>query len=54
MDKEETMKVPPTGNEGTMSESLPKVSFSEEEKATKEISAMISLSSSGKSIEPSS
>ncbi|TMX04013.1 hypothetical protein EJD97_012039, partial [Solanum chilense] len=53
-DKEEMVKAPSTGKEGTLSESSPKVSPSDEEKATREISPMMSLSSSVKSIEPSS
>ena len=54
VDKEQTMKVPPTVKEGTTSESSPKVSPGEEEKETREISEMMSLSSSEKSIELSS
>ena len=52
-DKEETVKAPSTIKEGTSSESSLKVSPSDEEKATREISAMMSLSSSEKSTEPS-
>ncbi|KAH0767934.1 hypothetical protein KY285_003805 [Solanum tuberosum] len=49
------MKVPPTDKEGTMSESSPKVSPSDdEEKATREISSIMSPSSSENPIEPSS
>ena len=48
------MKVPPTLKERTMSESSPKVSPGKEEKETREISEMMSLSSSEKSIELSS
>ena len=51
VDKEQTMKVPPTVKEGTTSESSPKVSPGEEEKETREISELMSLSSSEKSIE---
>ena len=54
VDKEQTMKVPPTVKEGTTSKSSPKVSPREEEKETREISEMMSLSSSEKSIELSS
>ncbi|TMW80404.1 hypothetical protein EJD97_020447, partial [Solanum chilense] len=54
VDKEQTMKVPSTVKEGTTSESSPKVSRGEEEKETREISEMMSLSSSKKSIELSS
>ncbi|TMW82744.1 hypothetical protein EJD97_005077, partial [Solanum chilense] len=54
LDKEQTMKVPPTIKEGTTSESSPIVSPGEEEKETREISEMMSLSSSEKSIELSS
>ncbi|XP_015072668.1 uncharacterized protein LOC107016840 [Solanum pennellii] len=54
VDKGQTMKVPPTVKEGTTSESSPKVSPGEEEKETREISEMMSLSSSEKSIELSS
>ena len=49
-DKEQKMKVSPTVKEGTTSESSPKESPGEEEKETREISKMMSLSSSGKSI----
>ena len=45
------MKVPPTVEKGTTSESSPKVSPGEEEKETREISEMMSLQSSEKSIE---
>ena len=38
VDKEQTMKVPPTVKEGTTSESSPKASLGEEEKETREIS----------------
>ena len=48
------MKVPPTKKEGTTSESLQKVSPSDEETAKREISSMMSLSSSKKSFDPSS
>ena len=48
------MKVPPTVKEGTTSESSPKASLREEEKERGEISEMVSLSSSEKSIELSS
>ena len=51
VDKGQTMKVPPTVKEGTTSESSPKVSPGEEEKETREISEMMSLSSSEKSLE---
>ncbi|KAH0664110.1 hypothetical protein KY290_027749 [Solanum tuberosum] len=54
VDKAETMKVPPTDNEGTTSESLPKVSHCDDEKATREISSMMSPLPSETSIEPSS
>ena len=53
VDKEQTMNVPPIVKEGTTSESSPKVS-PREEKKTREISEMMSLSSSEKSIELSS
>ena len=48
------MKAPPTGREGIMSVSSPKVYPSDEEKATSKISAMMTLSSSEKFIEPPS
>ena len=51
VDKGQIMKMPPTVKEGTTSESSPKVSPGEEEQ---EISEMMSLSSSEKSIELSS
>ena len=51
VDKGQTMNVPSTVKEGTTSESSPKVSPGEEEQ---EISEMMSLSSSEKSIELSS
>ncbi|TMW80237.1 hypothetical protein EJD97_022424, partial [Solanum chilense] len=54
VDKEQRMKVPPIVKEGTTSESSPKASLGEEEKETREISEMMSLSSSEKSIEHSS
>ncbi|XP_069154670.1 uncharacterized protein [Solanum lycopersicum] len=54
VDKGQTMKVPPTVKEVTTSESSPKVSPGEEEKESREISEMMSLSSSEKSIELSS
>ncbi|TMX05468.1 hypothetical protein EJD97_019474 [Solanum chilense] len=54
MDKEQTIKVRPTLKEGTTSESSQKVCPGEEEKETREISEMISLSSSEKSIQLSS
>ncbi|KAH0707413.1 hypothetical protein KY290_011968 [Solanum tuberosum] len=54
VDKEETMNVPTTDKERTVSESSPKESPSDEEKATREILSMMSHSSSEKPIEPSS
>ncbi|TMW84756.1 hypothetical protein EJD97_024455, partial [Solanum chilense] len=51
VDKGQTMKVPPTVKEGITSESSPKVSPGKEEKETREISEMRSLSSSEKYIE---
>ena len=51
VDKEQTVKMPPTVKEEITSESSPKVSPGEEEKETREISEMMSLSSSEKSIE---
>ncbi|KAH0738086.1 hypothetical protein KY290_036791 [Solanum tuberosum] len=52
VDKEETMKLSPTDEDA--SKSSPKVSPSGEEKATTEISSIMSPSSSEKPIEPSS
>ncbi|KAH0641873.1 hypothetical protein KY285_032739 [Solanum tuberosum] len=51
-DKAETMKVPPTNKEGTTSESSPKVSPSDDENITREISSMMSLSPFETPIEP--
>ena len=51
VNKGQQMNVPPTIKEGTTSESSPKVSPGEEETEIREISEMMSLSSSEKSME---